>query len=60
MSQPDAVIGEWIEKINNEGRDLSKWELDFMESITDQWERGGPFSTRQAEIVERIYAEKTP
>ncbi len=39
---------------------LTPWETSFMESITDQFDRSGRLSDRQVEILERIYAEKTP
>lgn len=59
MTQKPEVIKEWIDKVNYESKNLSKWEEDFMESITDQFDRRGLLSDRQEEILERIYAEKT-
>jgi len=59
MKQTKEVITDWIERVNTEGRGLSKWESSFMESITDQFERSRSLSDRQEEILERIYAEKT-
>lgn len=56
----DELLEYWIDTINHEGRNLSKWEKDFMESITEQFERTHSLSEKQKEIVERIYAEKTP
>ena len=53
-------LAEWIDRVNTEGVNLSAWERSFMESITDQFERSGRLSEKQAEILERIYAEKTP
>jgi hypothetical protein len=38
---------------------LTSWETDFVESLTDQHERGQTLSDRQREILEGIYAEKT-
>lgn len=52
-------IREWLELVNTEGRNLTAWELSFMESITDQFERWETLSERQIEILEQIYAEKT-
>lgn len=49
-----------IEIINDEGRGLTKWEEDFMESIIGQFERKNWLSERQEEILQRIYDEKTP
>lgn len=60
MTKPKEVIREWIELVNTEGRNLSKWEQDFMDSIIEQSEERGSISDRQEEILERIYSEKTP
>jgi hypothetical protein len=54
------IVAGWIESVNSEGRGLTSWELGFMKSITDQFERSGSLSDRQEEILERIYANKTP
>jgi repressor of nif and glnA expression len=59
MKQKLEVIADWIERINTEGRKLTEWELEFMESIAEQFDRIGSLSDRQEEILERIYAEKT-
>lgn len=34
---------------------LSKWEEDFLESINDQFLQRGDLSTKQCEILERLY-----
>jgi len=39
---------------------LSKWEEDFMESLTDQFIERESISDRQEEILERIRNDKTP
>lgn len=59
MKHSNEVIAHWIETVNEEGRNLTDWEVGFMESLTDQFERSGRISDRQEEILERIYAEKT-
>lgn len=60
MTHPRNTIEDWIEKIQEEGRGLSDWEAWFIESIADQLTERGTISDRQEEILERIYAEKTP
>jgi len=60
VSQPASVLKDWIERINTEGRGLTKFEESFMLSVTDKAERGIKLSDREAEIIERIYAERTP
>ena len=60
MIQSKEVIQDWIDLVNEEGRDLTKWELDFMKSITEFFKRTGFLSDKQIEILERIYTDKTP
>jgi hypothetical protein len=38
---------------------LTKWEDSFCVSLVDQLDRGRTLTERQAEILERIYTEKT-
>ena len=59
MKQPKEAIKHWIDTIQTEGRNLTKWETDFIESLADQFEGRGSVSEKQQEILERIYAEKT-
>jgi hypothetical protein len=51
---------DWLTSIQNNGVNLTTWELDFVESISQQLAAGRRMSEKQAEILERIYAEKTP
>ena len=52
---------EWLEAIEIDGRNLTTWEEEFVGSIRDRFDRGWTSLTeKQAEILERIYAEKTP
>ena len=55
----DETLEHWLTVIEEEGRDLSKWEEDFIESLREQWDRGRWMSERQREILERIYADQT-
>lgn len=54
------VIQHFIDTVNEDGMDLTAWELNFMESITEQFEKYKKLSFKQVEILERIYANKTP
>ncbi len=58
-----AIYRSWIDACLNESKKrLTKWEEDFLESISDQLDQTGSLSERedgQAEILERIYTEKT-
>ena len=53
-------IDHMLTKIQEEGRGLNKWEEGFIESIKEQFESNGSLSEKQTEILERIYAAKTP
>jgi len=54
------ILDTWIEEIQAHGRGLTKWEAEFVDSIAGQLQERGSLSGRQIEILERIYAEKTP
>lgn len=58
-NRPKETLQHFLITVMEEGRNLTKWEQDFVGSLSDQWERVGSMSEKQAEILERIYAEKT-
>lgn len=60
MTQSPMVLRQWINKVNDEGVNLTPWEEEFMASITHKFDRDQTLSDKQEEILERIYAEKTP
>ena len=60
MTKEPQVIEAWINHVNDNGVNLTKWELDFMQSITEQFVSWKKISDKQEEILERIYTEKTP
>ena len=49
----------WIEQCQLSSDRLSDWEDQFVESVKRQLEKKGSISSNQAEILERIYSEKT-
>lgn len=59
MTKDPQVIEEWITHVNEHGLNLTKWEEDFMDSITEQFTNWNKISDKQEEILERIYTEKT-
>lgn len=50
---------DWIAQCLEVSDKLSKWELSFIESLDEQLQRKKTLSPRQAEILEKIYADKT-
>lgn len=40
-------------------KSLTPWEEQFLESVSDQFDRSSSLSDKQFEILERIYSEKT-
>lgn len=51
----------WLETVETEGLNLTKWEEDFCQSIRERFDEGRfHLSEKQADILERIYADKTP
>lgn len=59
LPKPDPTHAYYLEVVETDGRNLSTWEEDFITSIREQLDQGRRLSERQAEILERIYAEKT-
>lgn len=53
------VIAHFLHELETPARDLTPWETNFIESISEQFDRRGTLSEKQFEILERIYAEKT-
>jgi uncharacterized membrane-anchored protein len=60
VRQPKKVLEQWIATVNDEGRKLTDWEIQFMYSITEQFDNSASLSEKQEEILERIYTEKVP
>jgi len=48
-----------LELLESPSKELTKWEENFIESVTDQYQTKQWLSDRQLEILEKIYAEKT-
>lgn len=47
-----------IEEVNDVAARLSSWEISFMESITEQFDRWQELSPAQAEKLEQIHVRK--
>jgi len=48
-----------LTSLESPSRELTKWEEDFIASLSEQLQRRGDLSDRQIEILDRIYTEKT-
>ncbi len=59
MTHDVATIQDWIDKITENPKGLTKWEENFIDDIADQFVMKKWISDRQEEILERIYVEKT-
>jgi hypothetical protein len=53
------VYEKWLSAIEKDGVNLSTWEEEFVSSVRAQFDKRGFLSDKQAEIIERIYAERT-
>ena len=49
------VIDSCLDHIKAGARGMSDWEVNFIESIANQFSSVGRLSERQLEILERIY-----
>lgn len=59
MKYTPEVIRDWFKQLEAPNKELTSWEVSFVESVSDQFTRSGSLSDRQIEILEKIYAEKT-
>jgi hypothetical protein len=59
MQYKPAVLKEWVEKLQQEGKNLTSWEEDFIESVSERLNMSLSLSEKQEEILERLYADKT-
>jgi hypothetical protein len=54
-----SIYQDWVDSILEEASDdLNEWESNFIESVNNQL-KYNDLSQKQAEILERIYSEKT-
>lgn len=53
------LIEHMFKMLERPSKELNTWELGFLASIKDQFDRTAFLSDKQFEILERIYAEKT-
>lgn len=60
MKYTREQLQRFVDEIRENGTNVSKWEADYVDSVADQLERTGRLSDRQVEILDRIYAERTP
>ncbi len=51
----DDAIDDILDTIASDLARLNKWELSFIASIDDQWERKRHLSASQREVLERIW-----
>jgi hypothetical protein len=56
--KPDQ-IQYMLTALESPRKELSKWEEDFLDSVRDYFERRRVLTERQADMLERIYTEKT-
>ena len=53
------IIQRMLEALQTPVKDLTKWEENFLESVTEQFESRRSLSDRQFEILDELYNEKT-
>ena len=51
---------EWLTAIQADGINLTAWEESFVEDMAVRREADRTLSEKQSEILERIYAQRTP
>jgi hypothetical protein len=54
-----ALVLHMLQDLETPSRELTKWEEDFIASVTEAFSIWHNLTERQFEILDRIYAEKT-
>lgn len=58
-AQTPELIEHMLEDLKSPTQPLTKWEQTFFESVADQFLQRRTLSSKQFEILERIYTERT-
>lgn len=58
MSDLAGTLRDTAEMLLNEGKNLTKWEENFLESVVDKLDRSIELSGREREILTTLYKEK--
>lgn len=53
------IIEHFYKELEMPRVQLNQWELNFIESTKDYFDRTGHLSDKQFEVLERIYVEKS-
>ena len=60
MKYEEEVLRDWIEALTEAPKkELTSWELGFIESALSQLDRNHFLTERQIDKLEEIYADKT-
>ena len=57
--QTTEMIEHFFKELERPKGELTAWELEFVASVKDQFDRKGSLSAKQFTILERIYSERT-
>lgn len=60
MKYPPDIIQRWLDELEANPEKLTPWEVDFVESVIIQFKFKKDLTEKQENVLERIYAEKTP
>ena len=58
MPPRDANIRHMLAELESLGQGITKWEQEFLENITDHFERGGRLTDGQYKKLCDIYGER--
>jgi hypothetical protein len=56
--QTRKTIESWVEDIENNGRDLTEWELEFMDMMYEKVAEGEPISENAEGHIENIHRQR--
>lgn len=59
MMEKRQLLEHMIKELEHPAKQLTQWELGFLESVADQLTHKGFLSDKQQKLLEGIYADKT-
>lgn len=58
MGPRDQMVDHMIDELQSLGRDLTPWEIRFLEGVSDDWDRNRELSDEQYRKLKQIYEDR--
>lgn len=59
MKYTKEQLARFVSELQEGDLELTRWEIQFLDSLSEQLAKGWTLSERQIDILDRLYAENT-